>query len=137
MSVNCFINFDGNCREAVEFYAKVFSTSQPEFLTYANAPNIEEGMELPEDIANLIMFTQLTICGSLVMFSDILPPNIVRRGNSITVSLLAPNVELLKEYYSKLKQDATIDMELQETFFKKSYASLTDKYGIFWQLTHD
>jgi|GEM_PF-7006273 len=30
MSVQAYINFNGNCREAVEFYVEVFETEKPQ-----------------------------------------------------------------------------------------------------------
>jgi PhnB protein len=33
-----FINFDGNCREAVEFYAKVWGAEVGNLMTYGDAP---------------------------------------------------------------------------------------------------
>ncbi|MBP2636995.1 MAG: hypothetical protein H6Q72_2902 [Firmicutes bacterium] len=38
MSVDVFLNFNGNCREAVEFYAQVFGTEKPQFMTFGDAP---------------------------------------------------------------------------------------------------
>jgi PhnB protein len=38
MSVDVYINFNGNCREAVEFYAKVFGTEKPQIMTFGEAP---------------------------------------------------------------------------------------------------
>ena len=34
MAINIYINFNGNCREAVEFYAQVFGTKAPKIMTY-------------------------------------------------------------------------------------------------------
>jgi len=33
-----FLNFDGDCHDAVEFYAKIFKTPSPQFMTYGQAP---------------------------------------------------------------------------------------------------
>ena len=38
MSFSIFINFNGNCREAVTFYAGVFGPEMPKLMTYADAP---------------------------------------------------------------------------------------------------
>jgi PhnB protein len=35
MVVAVYINFNGNCREAVQFYADVFNTEKPESMTFA------------------------------------------------------------------------------------------------------
>ena len=33
MAIEIYMNFDGNCREAVEFYTEVFKTEQPKIMT--------------------------------------------------------------------------------------------------------
>ena len=38
MLLELFINFDGNCREAANFYAKVFNSSVNNLMTYSDAP---------------------------------------------------------------------------------------------------
>ena len=47
MQLEMFINFNGNCREAVEFYAKVFKSTVNNLMTYSDAPP-EEGYTLPD-----------------------------------------------------------------------------------------
>jgi uncharacterized glyoxalase superfamily protein PhnB len=37
MGVSPYINFSGNCREAVNFYARVFGTAAPRIMTFGEA----------------------------------------------------------------------------------------------------
>jgi PhnB protein len=39
MSVDVYLNFNGNCREAAEFYAEVFGTEKPQIMTFGEAPH--------------------------------------------------------------------------------------------------
>lgn len=136
MSVDVYINFNGNCREAVEFYAQVFETEQPQFMTFGEAPPNPE-YPLPEEAKNLIMHTRLSIDGSNVMFSDVFPGMPFNAGNNISLSIVSNNMEKIKSYFAKLKNGGTVGMELQETFWSKCYGSLTDKFGIEWQFNYD
>jgi PhnB protein len=43
----------------------------------------------------------------------------------------------IKQWFGRLKERGSITMELQETFWSKCYGSLTDKFGINWQLSHE
>ncbi len=36
MSVQAYINFNGNCKEAVEYYADVFKTNEPKFMFFGD-----------------------------------------------------------------------------------------------------
>ncbi|MCG7406498.1 VOC family protein [Paenibacillus sp. ACRRX] len=132
MSVDVYINFNGNCREAVTFYADVFETEQPQFMTFGEAPPNPE-YPLPEAAKPLIMHTRLSINGSNVMFSDVFPDMPFVEGNNISLALVSPEEDQLKSYFNKLKEGGSVRMELQETFWSKSYGSLVDKYGIEWQ----
>lgn len=38
MAVNAYLNFNGNCREAVEFYAEVFETEKPQIMSFGDSP---------------------------------------------------------------------------------------------------
>ena len=38
MSVHAYVNFDGECLEAVEFYRQVFTAETPEIMTFGDAP---------------------------------------------------------------------------------------------------
>ncbi|SEB61282.1 VOC family protein [Paenibacillus sp. GP183] len=136
MSVDVYINFNGNCREAVEFYAKVFGTEQPQIMTFGETPPSPE-YPLPEEAKHLVMHTRLNIDGSNVMFSDVFPGMPFVAGNNISLSYISKNIEEIKYLFHKLKEGGTIGMELQETFWSKCYGSLKDKFGIEWQFNYD
>ncbi|WP_028544299.1 VOC family protein [Paenibacillus taiwanensis] len=133
MSVDVYINFNGNCREAVTFYADVFETEQPQFMTFGEAPQNPE-YPLPEAAKHLIMHTRLSISGSNVMFSDVFPDMPFVEGNNISLALVSQEEEKLRAYFNKLKEGGSVRMELQETFWSKCYGSVVDKYGIEWQV---
>ena len=136
MAINVYINFNGNCREAVEFYAQVFGTEKPKIMTYGETPPDPE-YPLPEEAKNLIMHTRFNITGSTIMFSDVFPGNELILGNNITLAVVSNNIEEIKLLFNKLKDGGTVGMDLNETFFSKCYGSLTDRFGIEWQLSYD
>lgn len=136
MSIQVYINFNGNCREAVEYYAEVFGTEKPQIMTYGEAPSDQE-FNLSKEAEELVLHARLNICGGNVMFSDVFPGMPYDVGNNISLSIVSTNIEEIKSYFNKLKDGGSVEMELQETFWSKCYGSLTDKFGIKWQLTHD
>ena len=136
MTVNVYFNFNGNCREAAEFYAKAFGTEKPQIMTFGEAPPNPE-YPLPEEAKNLVMHTRLNISGSNVMFSDVFPGSPFIAGNNITLAVVSKDVDEIKSYFAKLKEGGTVGMELQETFWSKCYGTLKDKFGIDWQFSHE
>lgn len=134
MSVDAYLNFNGNCREAVLFYAKVFNQEAPQFMTFGDAhqDTTEAQAATTKD---LIMHARLQISGSNVMFSDVFPGMTFIEGNNITLALVSKDRQEIESAYGHLKENGTITMELQETFWSKCFGMLTDQFGIHWQLS--
>jgi len=138
MVVKAYINFKGNCREAVEFYSQVFETEKPKIMTFGDMPPVPDPkFILPEELKNWVMHTRLNIHGSDVMFSDVFPDMPLVVGNNISLTIVSTNVEEIKQLFNKLKEGGTVSMDLQETFWSKYYGFLTDKFGIGWQFNYD
>lgn len=136
MTVDIYMNFDGNCRQAAEFYAEVFGTEKPEIMTFGEAPPNPE-YKLPEEAKDLVMHTRLNINGSNVMFSDVFPGSSFVAGNNISLAFVSESLDEIQSVFSQLSEGGTVAMELQETFWSKSYGSLKDKFGIEWQVSHE
>ncbi|MDF2663918.1 MAG: glyoxalase [Paenibacillus sp.] len=132
MSVDVYLNFNGNCREAVTYYAQVFGTQEPRLMSFGDAPPNPD-YELPEEAKSLIMHSRLSIFGSNVMFSDVFPGMPFVLGNNISLAIVVDDLDALQSAFDKLKEGGNVGMELQETFWSKRYGSLTDKFGVQWQ----
>ena len=137
MAVEVFINFNGNCREAVEFYAAVFGTEKPVMMSFGDSPHECPEFPLSEEVKGLVAYTSITIHGSTVMFSDVPPGMSFIPGNNMTLSIGSKNMDEIKTLFNQLKEGGTVDMDLQETFWSKYYGSVTDKFGIQWQFNYD
>lgn len=136
MPINVYLVFNGTCREAMEFYAKVFKTNPPRMMTFGEAPP-QPDYPLPEEAKNLIMHSMLNINGSILMASDTFPGAPVVTGNNITLAYVSNNVDEIKSYFTAIKEGGEVSVELQETFFSKCYGKVKDKFGIEWQFSHD
>lgn len=135
MAIEVYFIFDGNCREAVEFYADVFGTERPRIMTFGDSPQ-NPSFPLPEEAKDRVMHAELYIQGSHVMFSDTFPGSPYSVGNNISLAVISSDQDEIKSYFGKLSEGGTVSMELQETFWSKCYGSLTDKFGVNWQLSY-
>ena len=136
MSVNPYINFPGNCREAVEYYAGVFQTGKPAMMTFGEMPP-DPNFAVPEEAKDLVLHARLQISGTSVMFSDLFPGMKSTVGNNISLTVISTSRDEILNGFNKLREGGTVQMDLQQTFWSKLYGDLTDKYRIHWQFSLD
>jgi len=136
MAVEAYLIFNGNCREAVSFYEKVFDTDKAEIMTFGDSPQ-NPNYQLPEEAKDLVMHTRLSIFDSTVMFSDTFPGSPFTIGNNVTLAVVSDDEAKMHKAFEALKDGGEVTMELQETFWSKCYGSLTDKFDIKWQFSHE
>ncbi|MFD2611153.1 VOC family protein [Paenibacillus gansuensis] len=132
MSIDVYLNFNGNCRDAVLYYAKVFGQPEPKIMAFGDVP-ADPNYPMPDEAKNMVMHSRLEISGSRVMFSDVFPGMKFIEGNNVSLSLVLDNEDELRSYFQQLSDGGTVGMELQETFWSKCYGQLQDKFGIHWQ----
>mgnify|MGYP003612090410 CR=1 FL=1 len=122
-----YLNFNGNTREAIAFYASVFDLQDPQIMTFG------EGPQVPPEMKDWVMHAQLIINGTRVMFSDAMINDPVDLGNNLSLMMIHEDAALLETWFNRLSVGAEIWQPLQKTFFSPLYGSLKDKFGVVWQ----
>jgi PhnB protein len=135
MQLELFINFDGNCREAVDFYAKVFKSTVNNLMTYGQAPP-DPNYVVPEADKNRIMYAGVPIGNIVVMFSDVPSSSEFVKGNNISPTVSTENKDEVARIFDALKEGGEVYMELQTTFFSELFGMVKDKFGVIWQILH-
>lgn len=136
MRIQPYLNFNGNCREAVEFYADVFKTEKPRIMLFGDMPS-NDGFPNSEETKNLVMHAEIKINDSTLMFSDVAPGMPFVVGNNISLTFMSSDIDEMKSIFNKLKSNGNVIMDLQETFWSKCYGFLTDQFGIGWQISYE
>jgi len=130
MSINIYLTFNGNCREAMEFYQQCLG-GELKFQTIGNTPLVEK---LPTEMKAYILNAELVNTDLIIMASDMVGENGLLIGNAMAIMLKCKSEEELKDCYSKL---AVGGMQLQSialTNWNTLLGALTDKYGNNWML---
>jgi PhnB protein len=135
MQLEMFINFDGNCREAVEFYAKVFKTEIGNLMTYADAPPAPV-YTVPKADRDKIMYAGLPLGGVVLMFSDAPTGSGFVKGNNVCPTVSTDDKEEITRMFNALKEGGEVYMELGATFFSEWFCMVEDKFGVIWQISH-
>lgn len=135
MSLNVYIRFNGNCRQAVEYYGEVLGCQEQDIMTFGQFHN-ESDFPMTEEIKIQVMHTFLNIAGQDVMFSDSPPGMPVIQGNNVSLAYSTKIRDEITRIFNRLKEDGgQVGMELSETFWSDCYGAITDKFGIDWQFT--
>ena len=136
MTLSTYINFDGNCREAFEFYRSVFGGEFAVMETFRNGPS---DMGMPDDELDNVMHVSFPIGSSVLMGSDMPstfgPP--VKQGNNFSISYGATSREESDDIFGKLAKGGTVSMPMQDMFWGSYFGSCTDKFGINWQINYE
>ena len=124
--LNPYLNFNGNARQALEFYASVFGGNL-NLSTFADFGNKDE------PYADKIMHGQLeTEAGYTLMGADA-PPGMESPGmHGFGVSLSGDDADTLRGYYDKLSDGGTVTMPIQKQSWGDEFGMCTDKFGVPW-----
>jgi PhnB protein len=124
--LNPYINFSGRAREALEFYRGVLG-GETRVMTFG-----EFGMA-DAPIADQVMHGQLeTPNGMTLMVSDTPPDMELTPGSSVTISLSGDEGDVLRGYWEKLSDGATVHTPLAKQMWGDEFGQLTDRFGIGW-----
>ena len=135
MKLELFINFNGNCREAVDFYAKVFKSEVHNLMTYGDAPQ-DPNYPVSDSDKNRIMYAGIPFGDMTVMFMDYPSDSPMTMGDNIHPTISTDNKDEVTRLFNELKMGGEVHMELGKTFFSEWYGMVKDKYGVTWQILH-
>lgn len=131
MKIYPYLNFDGNCQEAFEFYAKVFGGKILGIQKYGDAP---AGEEINPTWNDRVMHAQMSIGDAMLMASDT-PPDWFHKPQGIYVFIQIDEVADAERIFEQLSEGAEIHMPMQEQFWAKRFGMLVDKYGTPWMIS--
>lgn len=135
MALSTYLTFDGNCREAFEFYRAVFGGEFELFSTFGEGP---DDMQVAAAQKDKVMHVSLRIGAGVLMGSDNSdygPPVVV--GNNFSLSVPTESRPESDELLAKLADGGTVTMPMADTFWGAYFGMCTDKFGINWMVVHE
>ncbi len=123
--LNPYLNFNGNARQAMEFYREVFGGE----LTITSFA--EFGMEGPD--ANRVMHSQLdTDAGYTLMGADATSDMEYHPMAGASVSISGDDGTALQGYFEQLAATGTVTMPLQKQAWGDEFGMCVDQFGVPW-----
>lgn len=126
--LNPYLAFDGDARQAMEFYRDVFG-GELTVSTFA------EFGQADSPVADRIMHAMLeTERGFTLMASDMMPDMEHRPGNNITISLSGDDTGELRGYWERLTDGGAVTMPLEKQVWGDEFGMCQDRFGIAWMV---
>ncbi|MGC5583507.1 VOC family protein [Ornithinimicrobium sp. W1665] len=130
-TLNPYISFTGNAREAMEFYRTVFGGHLT--IDTFGASGMGEDPATADQVMHAMLVTDE---GLTLMASDTPPGMEVTVGDNVQISLSGPaedEIEL-RGYWERLSTSGTADLPLTQAPWGDHFGMCTDAYGIRWMV---
>ncbi len=129
-----YISIDSGAEEAMEYYKELLDGEIVYIMRYGDGP---EEMLTDSSVKDKILHaTMMYGDDQLLYFCDNLEEPL-GPGN-VSINLMIQSEEEIKRVYEFLFRDAQkITQPLQDTFWNAKFASLIDKYGVYWSMNYD
>jgi PhnB protein len=127
-----YLNFDGNCAEAMKFYAQCLQ-AELSIMPFSEAPG-----DFPKDAKDRVMHARLTKAGSpILMASDTMPGRPYKPGANFSISVDCESLQETETLFAALAEKGKVTMPLQDTFWGARFGMLTDQFGINWMFNFE
>lgn len=131
MKLSPYLFFNGNCKEAMEFYHQCLGGKLDQ-MKLSDSPIADQ---YPAEAQSQIMHSYLESGDLILMASDNMgqPYN---PGDNVNVCLHGVALTEVEALFNKLSEGGKITMPLKEEFFGM-FGSFVDKFGINWMIQSD
>jgi PhnB protein len=130
MQVQTYLQFDGRCEEALNFYKDKLGAEIQMMMRFKDAP---ERMDPKPENDNKIMHSAFKIGDSQIMASD----GYCKGSPSFdgfSMSLLTPSRAEAERLAKALADGGEMQMPVTETFFSTGFGMVKDRFGVNWMV---
>ncbi len=130
MHIAPYLSFNGNCRQAFEFYEKALGGKIEFISTYGDSPM---GEKTPPDQRDRVMHVSLKAGDFMVLGADA-PPQYFSQPQGFSVCITLNDPAEADTVFNALAPGGKIQMPIQETFWAKRFGMLIDQFGTPWMV---
>lgn len=133
ISLNPYLNFDGNTKEAVHFYEKALGGKLVGITLFGDMPE-DPNYPMTDEMKKRVMHAHLKVGDSDLMFSDTFPGMPFNQGDTVQIALHPTEEARAREIFAALEDGGQVIMPLQKTEWSPLYGAVKDKFGVFFQV---
>jgi PhnB protein len=127
-TLNPYLTFNGNAREAMTFYQQCLG-GELTMQTVAEAP---AAYRCPEGQENHLMHAMLVKDQLVLMASDMVGQWGFKPGNTMAIMVNCSSEEETRNFFGKLSQGGQVTDPLRDMFWGDLFGALQDKFGVAW-----
>lgn len=132
VTINPYINFNGNAEEAFTFYKSVFGGEFTEIIRFKDMT--VQGPHVSEGDAEKLLRIALPIGNAVLLANDV--PQAFGRVNEdenrSKIAVRAESREEAERIFNGLSAGGSVEMPMTESPWGTYFAMFRDKYGIEW-----
>lgn len=129
MKLDVYVNYRGNCEEALRFYERHLGGRITGVTRHGELPD----SPVPADWGDRVAHARMELGGTVLMAADI--PHAEPMRSAYLTMTLDEQAEA-ERVYALLTEDGEIFMEMKKTPFANRFAVLRDRFGASWMLFH-
>jgi PhnB protein len=135
MPVQPYLDFEGRCEEALDFYRTALGAEVKMLLRFADGPKAtsSQDCQMPPGSENKVMHAEFRIGDTTLMASDCFctgKPSF----QGISIALSPPNDAEARRLFDALADGGEVRQPLTETFFASSFGMVADRFGLGWMI---
>jgi PhnB protein len=134
MQVQPYLNFDGRCEEALEFYRKAVGAEVTALMRFNQSPEPCPEGTMPAGTENKVMHSTFRIGETTVMASDCHCKG-QPKFEGISLALSPPTAAAAEKLFKGLSDGGSVQMPLTKTFWSPAFGVVTDKFGVSWMIS--
>ena len=131
MKALAYLNFNGNTREALEFYAYALGGKLAFIQTFGESPFKDQ---MPPEHHGRVLHARVEAGDAAILASDSHPAMGWAGNHGFAVALLFDKPEEVDPVFNRLAEGGKVDMPVDKTFWSARFGMCTDKFGIPWIL---
>lgn len=131
VKLNSYISFNGNAKEAIEFYKSIFGGEvyMDTFSSFADK------MPVSNDDKDKVMHAYLKGDNGIELMASDTPSGMPSQsGAQISLTLNGDDEAKLREYWDKLVEGGSVTLPLEKAPWGDTFGLLVDKFGINWMI---
>jgi len=130
MRLNTHLTFNGQCRQAFEYYEMHLGGKIQFMMTYGESP-MPAGPS--DEWRTKIIHASFTLGNELLTGADA-PPEVYEKPQGMAVLFSVDAAAEADRVFAALAENGTVEFPIQETFWALRFGMLVDRFGTPWMI---